>query len=104
MSCEKHPISGVIEIKGVKVCYGCWLDSGNYAIEHRNDKREERMKKFYICCVEGIGEFSHYKYYSLKEAQKEAERLAEATVKTIYLFECVGKCKVKETPAEWEIP
>ncbi len=65
------------------------------------------MDRFYECYVEGTGGGQHYKHYSLTEAESEAERLARlpnVNGKTVYLFECVGKCKVQQTPIIWEVP
>ncbi len=62
------------------------------------------MKRFFECYVEGTGGGQHKKHYSLEEAQTEAERLARKEQgKTVYLFECVGKCTVDETPVRWEV-
>ena len=65
------------------------------------------MVRFWECYVEGTGGGQHYKHYTLEEAQKEAERLARlfnVKGKTVYLFECVGKCRIEPMPIKWEIP
>ncbi len=76
-----------------------------YDINTRN--RQERMERFWICWVEGTDGGIHYRHYSLETAEKEAERLVRLPYnqgKTVYLFECIGKCKVEQTPVKWEIP
>ena len=76
-------------------------------LTRNNDKRGERMRRFWIIFVEHTDGGRHYRHNLLSEAQAEAERLAqlpENIGKNVYLFECVGKCKVKQTPVEWEIP
>ena len=68
-------------------------------------RRDRQMIKFWECYVENTGGGQHHKHYSLEEAEAEAERLARKEQgKTVYLFECVGKCRVKEMPVRWEIP
>ncbi len=63
------------------------------------------MKTFYVCFVEGTDGGRHYRHYSFEEAQIEAERLARKEQgKTVYLLECIGKCKVKQMPVNWEVP
>jgi len=73
----------------------------------RNDTKEERMERFWICWVEYTSGGRHYRHCSLAAAEKEAERLArlsDVQGDIVYLFECIGKCQVKETPIEWEVP
>lgn len=73
-----------------------------YDINTRNEKA--RMVRFWECYVEGTGGGRHYKHWTLESAQTEAERLAKLTEKTVYLFECIGKCKIEESPIKWEVP
>ncbi len=61
--------------------------------------------KFWPCYVEGTNGGVHYKHYNLHAARKEAERLARINPgKSVYLLECIGKCKVPLIQVEWEIP
>ncbi len=62
------------------------------------------MERFWECYVEGTDGGRHYKHETLESAQREAERLARLTGETVYVFECVGKCRVVESPVRWEIP
>ncbi len=65
------------------------------------------MDKFWICWVEGTDGGSWFKHWTLASAQQEAERLArlpDVLGKSVYLFEYIGKCQVKQTPVKWEIP
>ncbi len=73
-----------------------------YEINTRN--RRERMKRFWLCYVEGTDGGIHYKHFSLELAQQEVERLAKLTGRTVYIFECIGKCKMEEAPIKWEVP
>ncbi len=76
-----------------------------YDINTRN--RQERMEKFWICWVEYTGGGRHYRHFNLANAEMEAERLArlpDAQGRTVYVFECVGKCRVEQTPVKWEVP
>jgi len=57
------------------------------------------MERWWECYVEGTDGGRHYRHWTLEGAQKEAERLARLTEKTVYLFECIGRCYVK-----WEVP
>jgi len=69
--------------------------------------RGGRMAKFWIIFVEHTDGGRHYRHATLAAAQTEAERLArlpENQGKDVYIFECVGKCKVEQTPVKWEIP
>ena len=64
------------------------------------------MNRFWECYVEGTSGGQHYRHYFL-DAQIEAERLARlpnVKGKTVYLFECVGKCKVEPELVKWEVP
>ncbi len=75
--------------------------------EQRGIKGRDRMEKFWECYVEGTDGGRHYKWYSIEDARKEGERLAKLSNvqgKIVYLFECVGKCKVEQTPIKWEVP
>ena len=76
-----------------------------YEINTRNrgKSKEERMETFWICWVEYTDGGSHYKHWTLQSAQTEAERLARLG-KTVYLFECIGKCKSERSPVKWEVP
>jgi hypothetical protein len=77
--------------------------------EHSGDSCPEEypLEKFWECYVEGTDGGRHYKWDTLEGAQIEAERLARLPNvhgKTVYLFECVGKCKVEPIPVKWDIP
>lgn len=62
------------------------------------------MDRFYECYVEGTGGGFHYPHFTLESAQVEAERLARLVRgKAVYVFKCVGKCRV-DIPVRWEIP
>lgn len=76
-----------------------------YGINTRN--RQERMKRFWICWAEYTDGGTHYRHYNLENAQMEAERLAKlpgVQGRTVYVFECVGKCRVEQAPVKWEVP
>lgn len=63
------------------------------------------MRRFWLCYVEGTDGGQHYRHYTLPDAQKEAERLAmKEQGKAVYAFQCIGKCRVEETPIKWEVP
>ncbi len=71
----------------------------------RSDK-EKRMNRFWIIFVEHTDGGRHYRHSSLASAQIEAERLASLPGnqgKGVYVFECIGKCKVEQTPVKWEV-
>jgi hypothetical protein len=70
-----------------------------YELNTKN--RIPRMKTWWECYVEGTDGGRHYHHLTLRSAKKEAERLAQLTEETVYIFECVGKCK---SSIEWEIP
>ena len=67
---------------------------------------------FWMCWVAGRDVCptpfdASYAHYDLEEAQIEAERLARLPAnkgKTVYLLECIGKCKVDPIPVVWEWP
>ncbi len=65
------------------------------------------MEKFWVCWVEFTDGGRQYRHWTLAGAQTEAERLArlpDVQGKRVYLFECVGNCKVEQTPVRWEMP
>ena len=69
-------------------------------------KKEERMEWFWVNWVEGTDGGRHFRWYSLTGAEIEAERLARlpnVMGKSVYLFKCVGKCKVESLPVHWEV-
>jgi hypothetical protein len=63
--------------------------------------KETRMEIWWECYVEGTDGGKHYHHWSLQSAKTEAERLARLTGGTVYVFECIGKCK---SNVEWETP
>ena len=68
--------------------------------------RRKRMKRFWECYVEGTNGGRHYKHFELPLAEKEAERLATLPNnqgKTVYLFECIGKCRIEPFRVKWEV-
>ena len=70
------------------------------------EKREERMDRFWINWVEGTDGGRRYRWYSLKDAENEAERLAklpDVQGKNVYVLEYIEKCRVK-MPVEWDGP
>ena len=70
---------------------------------YRNEKRAS-MEKFWECYVEGTDGGKHHKHHTLESAEIEAERLARFSKgRTVYLFECIGKCKAEQLPVKWEI-
>lgn len=76
-----------------------------YDLNTRN--RQERMEKFWICWVEYTDGGRHYRHFNLDNATMEAERLARlpnVQGRAVYVFECVGKCRVEQTPVKWEVP
>ena len=63
------------------------------------------MQGFWLCWVEGTGGGQHYRHFTGAKAQAEAERLAslpDVKGKTVYVFECVGKCRAESV--RWELP
>jgi len=130
MNCERHPNSGEIWLGDITDCYGCyckqydycpicgyeWSDPRECKKGNEEDKmtdlhdlihkypKEPRMERWWECYVERTDGGYHHQHWTLGSAQKEAERLSRLTGKTVYLFECVGKCKVEEKPVKWEIP
>jgi len=65
------------------------------------------MNKFWICYVRGTNGGSHLKHYFKDSAQREAERLARlpnVMGEQVYLFECIGVCRVEPNPVKWRIP
>jgi len=71
------------------------------------DKKEERMARFWVNWVEGTDGGRHYRWYSLEEAEDEAERLArlpDVQGKTVYVLEYIEKCRVEALPVEWDWP
>ena len=69
--------------------------------------RGMRMERFWECYVEGTNGGRHYQHRSLESAEKEAERLATLPSNqglTVYLFQCVGKCKAEPVSVKWEVP
>jgi hypothetical protein len=97
----EHPLSNTL-------CAYCGRRYGDhYGYECPEEIEETPMLQFWECYVEGTDGGRHYKWYSLLEAQNEAERLArlpDVQGKTVYLFECVGKCKAEHPPVKWEVP
>ncbi len=65
------------------------------------------MERIWECYIEGTDGGEHYQHHTLESAQLEAERLAQLPYnkgKTVYLFECLGKCRVAPYPVRWEVP
>lgn len=66
-----------------------------------------RIEKHWECYVEGSDGGRHYHHRTLTGARTEAERLASLSSnqgKTVYLFECIGKCRVEPSPVSWYVP
>jgi len=64
------------------------------------------MDKFWINWVEGTDGGRRFRWYTLVGAQAEAERLARLPSvmgKNVYVFECLGKCRVEALPIRWDI-
>ena len=91
--CKKHPNSGTVYTGTGKMCFGCYCDFPSH----------DDSKEFWICHVEGTNGGRHHHHFTLPSAEKEAERLAKVTGKAVYLFECIGKCKVDPSPVRWEV-
>jgi len=71
------------------------------------NKQKNKMEKFWVCWVAGTDGGKHYHHWTLASAQREAERLAklpDVQGKSVYLFECVGKCHAELMPVKWEVP
>uniref|UniRef100_A0A6M3JGP5 Uncharacterized protein n=1 Tax=viral metagenome TaxID=1070528 RepID=A0A6M3JGP5_9ZZZZ len=69
------------------------------------DKKEKRMNKFWVNWVEGTDGGRRYRWYSLVDAQVEAERLArlpDVMGRNVYVFECIGRCRVESLPIRWD--
>ena len=67
------------------------------------------MQLFWMCRVKGPRDGTWFAHYSLAEAKKEAERLAQlpddmGIVRRVYLLECIGECEIKLSPVAWEYP
>ena len=76
-----------------------------YEINTRN--RKKRMVSFWICWVEGTNGGTHYRHYTLENAEMEAERLAglpDVQGERVYIFECIGICYQELSPVKWEVP
>ncbi len=73
----------------------------------RNDiKGGKKMKKFWICHVEYTNGGRHFQHWTLLSAQVEAERLARLPHilgREVFIFECIGMCKVERAPIKWEM-
>ena len=72
-----------------------------------NTRNRKGMKRFWECYVEGTDGGRHHRHMNLADACLEAERLAtlpDNQGKAVYLFECIGKCKIKPLQVEWEVP
>ena len=66
-----------------------------------------KIEKHWECYVEGSDGGRHYHHRTLTGARTEAERLASLSSnqgKTVYLFECIGKCRVEPSPVSWYVP
>jgi len=71
------------------------------------DDKEEGMERFWINWVVGTDGGRQSKWYNLPLAKAEAERLARlpnVKGKNVYVFECIGKCRVESIPVFWEFP
>jgi len=71
------------------------------------DKKEKRMNKFWVNWVEGTDGGRRFRWYSLVEAEDEAERLArlpDVMGRNVYVLEYIEKCRVGELPVEWDGP
>lgn len=64
-------------------------------------RKLSRMVAWWECYVEGTDGGKHYRHWTLSSAKTEAERLARLTGETVYVFECIGKCK---SDIKWETP
>lgn len=82
----------------------CPEENGKMTTLYDLPKRDmtPRMKTWWECYVEGTGGGFHHRHTTLQSAKTEAERLARRERKTVYLFECIGICKV--AGVEWETP
>ncbi len=68
---------------------------------------EDKMKRYWICYVEGSDGGEHYRHETELIAFREAERLARlpnVEGREVYVLECKGKCHIKESPVEWNLP
>lgn len=75
--------------------------------EQKKEDWQERLKKFWVCWVRSTTVNTFYRHYTLLEAENEAERLAKlpnVQGKTVYLFECVGKCNAEPPIVAWVVP
>ncbi len=71
------------------------------------EREPEHMRTFWVCYVEGTDGGARIRHFNLEVAEEEAERLAQlpdVKEKTVYLFECVGKCKLEPSIVAWEVP
>jgi len=73
----------------------------------KNDKKEGKMKGFWLCWVGGTDGGFHYRHYTFEGALIEAERLArlpDNRGKYVYVLEASNRCKVEPCPVKWEAP
>ncbi len=64
------------------------------------------MQRFWICYVQGTDGGRRYRHWALEDAETEAERLARlpnVEGRTVYVFECIARCHVEQTPVKWEV-
>ncbi len=63
------------------------------------------MKPFWIIFVDHTDGGRHFRHETVESSHVEAERLASENIgKNVYVFECIGRCKVEKTPVKWERP
>ncbi len=89
------------------LCLNCGRRYGEHYGDDCPELQCDNMLRFFECYVEGTDGGRHDHHWTLQGAQTEAERLAripDNVGKCVYLFECVGKCKVEQTPVKWEFP
>ena len=64
-------------------------------------KEENQMEKFYCVFVEGSGSTVH-RHFTLEEAHKEAERLADKTGQKVVTLMAIQYCFAEERPIHWD--
>lgn len=83
-----------------------WTKCPHPEMKETDEDWRERIKKFWVCWVQGAIVNDSQKYFTLLDAENEAERLAklpDMQGKEVYIFECVGKCYTVPSIVAWVV-
>ncbi len=105
---------GITQPYYTDLCHVCMRQYGDHYFQYDkcvcptvegdwNDEVKE-VRRFWMCYVDNTNGGSHYRHYSMEEAEEEAERLAKLTGEKVYLLECIGVCSVEPAIVAWEVP